>query len=221
MYATERYKTKVLHALVEKRVIADLVEAHPDEDSVRFEFTILPPFDPSMLELTSSISKKCMNLLVDGRIQCFKSTTGIMDVFFVRRLSLYTRRRLHLLTSWMSERETLVHRRSFIEHVLEDRIEIRRTTKTKIVQQAITLGIPALLVETFIQMSFLSLTVDRIAELDRQIAGVGTRIERIQQSTPEDLWLQDLHVLEDVSRTKRELGLVRSVPVKPQKSSKS
>jgi DNA topoisomerase-2 len=220
MCATERYKTKVLHALVEKRVIMDLIEAHPDEDSVRFEFTTLSSFEPAMLELTSTISKKCMNLLVDGRIRWFESTTGIMDVFFARRLVMYQRRRCHLLTSWTSERDTLVHRRSFIEHVLEDRIEIRRTTKANILRQATALGIPVLLVESFVQMSFLSLTVDRISELDRQIADLAVRIEHIRKSTPEELWLHDLQVFEGISRTKRELGLVRSMSVKPSKSRK-
>ena len=41
---TERYKTNILHKLVEKHYISGLVEAHLDEDNVRFEFTVLPAF---------------------------------------------------------------------------------------------------------------------------------------------------------------------------------
>jgi DNA topoisomerase-2 len=204
--ATERYKTKVLHALVEKRIITDLVEAHPDEDSVRFEFTAMSQFDPSMLELSTTISKKCMNLLVDGRIQCFESAQAIMEVFFDRRLSMYQRRRTHLLTTWTIARDALLHRRAFIEHVLEDRIQIRRTTKVRIMAQSTALGIPLDLLENFVQMSFLSLTLERIAELDGKVAELGTKIDQIQQSTPEELWVHDLSVLTSLSsRHKRSL----------------
>jgi len=195
-YGTERYKTNVLHALVDKHHISNLVEAHPDENRVRFEFDMLPSFVLTMLELSGTMSKRCMNLLVDGCIRCFTSVLEIMELYFTRRLALYARRRACLIERHGSEQVALRHRRDFIQHVLEDRIVIRRTSKAGIVARAIELGIPPVMVDSFVQMSFLSLTNERVAELDSKLAASDHAVRRLTHCTPKGLWLADLDLLQ-------------------------
>lgn len=196
MISTEKYKTKVLYPLVEKKQITNLVESHADENSVCFEFTILScAFSDKKLDLSTTMSKKCINLLVDGTLMHFNTTTDIMELFYHRRLAVYGKRREFLLHSMKTRRDELLHKQSFISHVIDDTIQIRRTTKEMIIVQSCSFGIPRQLAESFVNMSFLSLTKKRIDELSASIRGLDIDIDSMLTSTPSSLWMGELESL--------------------------
>jgi DNA topoisomerase II len=194
--ATERYKTKVLLPLVEKKYIKDLVEDHPDENSVCFRFDVTESFDTSMLDLVSRMSKGCINVLVDGKLQHFSNTNDLLTVFYTYRLKKYEQRRLYMIQHNQIQVVRLEAKRKFVQLILEGVIVFRNVSKLDMIERLVSHHIPRELCDPFLQMPMISLTMEKVNELTQQIQKIQGVLQCVVQATAESLWFDDLVTLE-------------------------
>lgn len=196
LIATERYKTKVLLPLLEKKHIRDMVEEHPDENGVCFTFVTTETFRESMLGLVSHMTKGCLNVLVDGSVCHFRDTSALLEVFYKRRLRMYTNRRENMLVRFQAQLRKLTAKCTFVQLVLDGKVTFRNVTKVEIVQCLVTdYKIPRDFCDDFLHMPMISLTKERVDELLRQIQTVRASLVNTEKATPSSLWLLDLEKL--------------------------
>jgi DNA topoisomerase-2 len=216
--ATEKYKSGILSRLLESKHVLSVVEAHPSENLVRFELVVAQSFDASMLKLESKMSKQCLNLMVNGRITHFASTLSILERYYVWRLALYGRRKESMLSVWDARLLELTFKQRFILGVLSGRIVLKRAKKADVVASAIALGIPAALCDKFCALSLLSLTRERVAELEAEVGRIREDIAALAGTSPTALWETDLRALKPVVR--KWLASAERVPKRPKAGGK-
>jgi DNA topoisomerase-2 len=195
--ATERYKTKVLLPLIEKKHIKDLIEDHPDENSVCFRFGVMSSFNISMLDLVSRMSKGCINVLVDGVLRHFQDTRELLEVFYTHRLETYNHRRSYMIQHFETQLVRLNAKRTFVQLILDGTVLFRNRSKVDIIKCLVEHHIPPELCDTFLLMSMVSLTKERVDELTQHIQTIQKSLQRTYESTPESLWTDDLTCLEN------------------------
>ena len=197
--ATEKYKNSVLSKLLEEKHVLSVVEAHPSENHVRFELVVGQSFNMDMLKIDSKMSRKCINLMVSGKICHFETTMEVLEHYYGWRLALYGQRKEVMLRGWGAQLEELTHKRNFIQGVLEERIPLRRAKKDDVIAAAVGIGIPeALVKDKFCSMTLLSLTSERIAQLDGEIADIKKAVAAMRASSAAKLWKSDLKKLKPV-----------------------
>ena len=197
--ATEKYKNSVLSKLLEEKHVLSIVEAHPSENHVRFELVVGQSFNLDMLKIDSKMSRKCINLMVSGKITHFDTTMDVLKHYYDWRLDLYGRRKEAMLRGWGALLDELTHKRNFIQGVLDDRIPLRRAKKDAVIAAAVGIGIPEDLVkDKFCSMTLLSLTEERIQQLDCELTDIQKAVAAMRASSPASLWKADLKKLRPV-----------------------
>lgn len=203
---TTPYK-EFLETLVEKQQVITEYEAMYTDDMVRFQVTAKDEdidLDAlaAKLKLVSKHSLRNMHLYNSkGRITKYASVYDIMDEFFEVRLAVYCKRKAHMERKLSSELEVLESKKRFIQLVLDKFIVLERRSKQDIIEQIKANGIPPLLgagapgYEYLTDMSLLSLSLEKVADLEQRHAAKSVELRELRSTSAQDMWHRELSEL--------------------------
>jgi DNA topoisomerase-2 len=195
-FSVDGYKTTVLGALQDKGVVENVVTNHHDENTPEFvvKFAGAVPGDPAeTLRLSRSVTKKCMNFLDrHGVIKSYGSVVEVVDDWLAVRLEWAEKRRLRLVRDTEAHMEDLRWRIRFLQGVVAGKIPVMRVKRAAVVAAMDALGIPAAYHQNFLQVPLLSITEEKMEELEGQHRAALERLERLRGLTARDVYEEDL-----------------------------
>lgn len=139
-----------------------------------------------------------------GQIQRFETPWDILRAYAPVRLDGYVRRRAHLLQRLRAESSVLFNRVRFIELVVDETIVLSRKTDEEIEAMLEEHGLErgdtkdTKTYDYLLDMPMSSMTQERKAQLDAQLSAKLAEIARIDGTTAEQMWLDDLDALENI-----------------------
>ena len=124
----------------------------------------------------------------------YKNTNDILLDFCDIRLEYYTKRREYLIDRLTKELEILQSKMRFINEYINGDIDMNRKSKEFIINLLKERNYPVLEdgFDYLVRMSLLSLTLERINELEKQTNAKQSELNAILRSSDKDLWRQDL-----------------------------
>ena len=161
----------------------------------------------------------------EGKLREFSNTVEIIEEHFKIRYNLYEERHTFLLAKLAAEVALISNKSRFINLMLCKELEISGRPKKEILEDLISRGFLSDPVKEWkykvskkydffrqsgevkrseeefgylLDMSLMSLTSERVARLEAEVASVQNRLDELQRLTPGDLWLADLADLEEV-----------------------
>ncbi len=149
-------------------------------------------FDP---KITTTIHTSNMYLLtVDGSIKKYESPEEILVEYAKVRLGYYKLRKKHLVEKITRELGLLNAKASFIERVVDGRIEIFRKTKAHIQSSMKAHSIPEEHWDECLSVKTYQYTEEEIQKLNKEMNECRKNLESIQQTSIADMWKNDLEL---------------------------
>jgi DNA topoisomerase-2 len=147
--------------------------------------------------LENSWSLRNMHLFTrKGDIVRFEDPLQVIRSYADVRLEFYHRRKAHLITVARGELEALSRRLALVELVVRGAVTVVGATRAAVEAQLEAAGVGRDAYEQLSHMPLASLTVERVERLQREVAEKQQLIARLEQQTPQDMWLADLDELE-------------------------
>lgn len=159
------------------------------------------------LKLRKTMGMSNMYLLDDNDNPVrYNTSFEILDAFFIRRLRLYEQRKAYFLQRLADEQITIQHKIRFIQSVRNKEINLVDSEIDDIYAVMDRLKIPR---DIYDKAHVRVLSKNDITSLTQQIANKETERLQLEQTTPQQLWLNDLQELENaylrmLSATKKE-----------------
>jgi len=155
-------------------------------------FQPVPSF--KTLNLRSQIGMSNMVLLdTNNRPHRYDTAEAYLEVFYKNRLEKYGVRKEFILREWGKEMDDLQLKRRFIQTVVSGDLVVVSRPKNNIFEEMDGLELPHnLLSETSIS----KFTEDEIVILDNKIKDLEDNISKLEATTPEKLWLNELKEFE-------------------------
>lgn len=179
------------------------------EDKINFTLEFMPDVVESMndVELTKLLKLQktigCTNMhLYNSKliITKYESPNDILREFFDVRMDYYQRRYDYLLKSYEDKHFKLNARATFILAFVEKRIELRNKSTEEITAQLEKIELPKIddSYEYYLtSINLKSLTMEKVAELKKQVGDIENEIKILKSKTLKDLYLEDLKNLEE------------------------
>lgn len=196
---TDKYKEE-LETLQENKKIKGL-QNHSTTEKVCFRFeqgSVPMEFNHQNLKLTSTLHLSNMVLFVEKDvIRKFENVHEIFSYYFDRRLELYEKRLEYQITYWKRQLKLCKSRLKFIKAVMKKEIDLLKTSEANVEQYLQTNqyfsddGYDYLL-----RISFRDATENKVASLEEKCKEIQKQIENLENSTPKDLWTNDLDAFE-------------------------
>lgn len=194
---------KWLEDLVEKKQITGYKDDCRDlEGDCRIYFEIYgfkETPNHRTLKLQKTIGMSNMVLLDEnGRPIRYDTSNDVAEGFYYRRLPFYQKRKDYILEKLTEEVNHLNDRIRFIRAVaVEQILEIRNRPEVNIYEDMDRLNLPHYLLD---KVKGRQLSADRIAQLESEVTSKITERETIFNTTPAQMWLQDLEDFENAYR---------------------
>jgi DNA topoisomerase-2 len=148
------------------------------------------------LKLTKSFNINNMYLFDDNLVPIkYKTSTDILLDFCDIRLEFYGKRRDYLINKLTEELKYLQSKVRFISEYINGVIQINNKPRQEIVDMLNQHGFPMYQDEGYdylIKMPIISLTQEKIIELQNQTSNKQQELSRITNKTPKDMWMEDL-----------------------------
>jgi DNA topoisomerase-2 len=159
------------------------------------------------LKLCKTFNTNNMYLFDDRRVPTkYTNTTDILLDFYDIRLDFYIQRRQCIITRLGKELSVLKAKTRFINEYMGGSIEINRKSREFIMNLLEVKGYPKHADEDstlagnsydyLVKLPIMSLTLERIADLERQTDKKQKELEDIQRKSEKDLWREDLASIE-------------------------
>lgn len=185
---------KWLEDLTEKKKITGFRDCSV-KNNVYFEiygFPESPNYRNLKLQRTMGMSN--MVILNDNWFpQRFNTAGEIMQEFYCKRMPIYFKRKNYMIANLNKEIATLNDRIRFIRAILNKEIRIKNRKKADIKEAMIKMNIPT---EILDNSKLTSITEDDINALMKQISDKENEIRTLSETTPEQIWLNELDELE-------------------------
>ncbi len=190
---------KTLDAYCEKKeIVKDYVDMSTDTD-VHFEITLFDALTVDKLEKVLGLSDKIkttnMHVFdVNGHIHKYNTPNEILVEFAHKRISLYKMRKVHMLKDLRSK---LPYHRNVVEFIrlhCEDKIDLRRKTDEECDKILADAGLERI-EESFdylLKLPMRTLTKENIDRHQAQLDDLNKRIDLIEKTSPQEMWIQDL-----------------------------
>ncbi len=151
------------------------------------------------LKLIKPFSTNNMYLFDDKMLPSkYDNAIDILLDFYNIRLSFYEKRKLYIIKKLTDELVVLKNKLKFITEYIDDIIVINKQSKINIVKQLITRNYHKI-EDSFnylINMPIISMTSEKIDELEKQINIKEKLLNDITNKTNKDLWKEDLDILQ-------------------------
>jgi len=203
-----RYK-EFLEKLQEEKKIRNLYNYSTANDPY-FVFEPVDPFQPTLdsMKLRSEISVSNMVLFVnddngENRIQKFDTVQDIFLFFCERRLALYQKRKDFLLHEWETELCELQNRHRFLKEISENILHVFRVPEDEIIQQLDTRHYDKIhdSYEYLLSTRIRNFSEAHVQHLEKDIDRMKREIQQLRDSTPGNLWLQELDRFESTYKS--------------------
>ena len=199
LYETENAKSK------EDRVFLGFKEFHTDT-TVHFELEFIPDHIETVVNilkdyhLVTKISLNNMTLYsTDKSIKKYDSAQEIMLEYYVTRLSLYEKRKQHILDTMKNELDVISNTVRFILMVVENTLLINNRKKQDIETDLIANNFPKLSKNSdtmsydyLLSLPIYQLTFEKIEKLKKEIDEKQTEYNILKEITPVDMWRNEL-----------------------------
>lgn len=150
------------------------------------------------LKLIKPFSTRNMYLFDDKMLPSkYDNTVDILLDFYSIRLSFYVKRRLYIIKKLTDELIVLNNKLKFITEYINDILIINKQTKDSIIKQLIERKYHKI-EDSFnylINMPIISMTSEKIEELEKQIKSKELLLKEITEKTEKDLWRDDLELI--------------------------
>jgi len=139
-----------------------------------------------------------------GKIVKYKSPLEILEAFYDVRYDTYVKRKEYLIGKLTEEMNILTYKMKFIQDVLSKKIIIERTKKQVIIDRLIELKYPMMAIDEanesynyLINIPLLSLSDEKIKELDDKCKSKEQELLLIRKTTEEAMWVSELNELKN------------------------
>ena len=150
-----------------------------------------PTYDKLKLMKTMALTNMVF-LDLENRPRRYNNFQVIMEEWYVLRLPIYEKRRLHKLAELNAQMETYKHKIKFYELVISGKIDIR-SKSSEILAIITTMGIPD---KIYLDTKLPSISEDKIKKFKDEVAECQKEIDYYTQIKATDLWLKDLEIFE-------------------------
>lgn len=149
------------------------------------------------LKLASKKSLTNMHLFdADGVIRRFEGPRQILEHFFGVRLALYGARKEALERKAAAELEDAEARLGFVSGVVGGKIRVLGASDAEVEADLESAGIAGTYRKRLLDMPVRSLTSAKVRALEKEVAAIGQKRDRIFATTKEEMWASDLDALE-------------------------
>jgi len=181
---------KTNELLFEVKTTREFTRSHNDVESLYRVFHLAKPFT------------ECYNCIDENnRVREFSSIHEILDTFIEIRLKYYGLRKQHLLDSLTNELKKLVSKYHFCDGIIKKTIKVAMVKKDDIIAQL--KKVPKIIecdgsYNYLLNMPIHSISKDTLDELKKQIFDAQAEFKKIQGTSVETMWTDDLHELKKV-----------------------
>lgn len=200
---TQPYK-EFLESQIEQGVIQQYIDKSTDINTY-FEITLVPGFSVEKVEqhfkLSSKISLNNMYLYINNEIQKFESIKEVVDIFYENRLSLYSKRKKLILKKLKDDLQILEEKIRFIRLVCETPEVVFR--KTKNIIESTLKEMNYKYVSQLLNIPIYWWSEEKIQELTDEFEKILSDLEKLEATTPQELWTNELYSLQ------KELAIIK------------
>ena len=167
-------------------------ENHSTDTDVHFIIKNYNGSDPlKELKLTSTIKTSNMYLFDENNtLQKYKSELDIIDNFCKVKMVWYQKRKDFLLEKWNNDLSHYSEQHKFIEAVMNEEIVVFRRKKEELKKELETKEFSN--PESLLQISLNSFTYEKLEQLKKQIVDQKAEIDKLEATTTERLFLDDI-----------------------------
>ena len=192
------YKT-FLDSLVDKKLISGYEERCTDT-VVDFRVSLKGPETeiPKLLKLTSVLRTTNMHAFDrTGRIKKYGDVKEIEDEHFAERMKAYVNRRNHLVSVLKFEVEVLEEKVRFFEAKISGDLVLENVPYDQAIRNLEKAGFKRLpTFEHITSVKMFDVTSERVSELKKALSRKSAQLGEVEGSTVEQLWEEDLKMLD-------------------------
>lgn len=202
---SESYKSmiKKLDALVEKKVINNYEDlCDPKNDKFLFiikhdsKFGALS-YDEKLdkLKLIKTISENYTCIDANNKIKVFENTDEIFNYYYVVRLEYIIKRKNYILDKLKSDIDIAKSKQFYILKCVNDEIILKNNSKSNINEQISKFKEIIKVQDSYnylINMPMHSVSKDTVNELIQKVKELEDKYIEIQNTTPEQMWINDI-----------------------------
>jgi len=197
---------EILDKLVDDKVIKDYTKNDTDvkvDITINIAREILKQIEDEnrldiVFKMETYVSMSNMHLFnKDGQIHRYENIDEIINEFVEVRLEYYQKRKDYILSQLERDRKILLNKMKFINEILKGSIELKNKKRDEIELKMVELEISKMddSFNYLLNMSLLSLTTEKLAELKKIYADKKSEIEELTKTSIKQLWLKDLNEL--------------------------
>jgi DNA topoisomerase-2 len=154
-----------------------------------------------ILKLTTTNTTTNMHLFdADDRLKKYENVQDIIDDYFVTRLELYSVRKEHMIDALEKELVVLSNKARYIQELLDDTIDLRKKKKVEIIAMLSEKGYNIIEGDDeykyLIRMPMDSVSEENVDKLNREHKDKSDTLERIKETSIQQMWLSELQELE-------------------------
>jgi DNA topoisomerase-2 len=152
------------------------------------------------LYITSSTTN--MHLFdAEDKLKKYDTVEDIIDDYFVTRLQLYVKRKAYLIDTLEKELVILSNKARYIQELLDDTIDLRKKKKAEIINMLQEKGYDLIEEDDndfkyLIKMPMDSVSEENVEKLNREHKDKTDELQRIKETTVQQMWLSELENLE-------------------------
>jgi len=156
-----------------------------------------------LFKLSTTITTTNMHLFdADDKLKKYSSVSDIIDDYYLKRLELYSIRKEHLIYAITKELLLLSNKSRYIQEVLDGTIDLRKMKREDVIHMFTEKGYSKMdNIETdykyLTKMPMDSVTEENVSKLQKEHTKKVKELEMIQNTTPEEMWLTELTILEE------------------------
>ena len=199
-FTYEKYEAH-LDGLVEKGVLSSYDDHSSDRVNyiLKFPRTNLADLQKKnklddVLKMREGEGENLTTLDENGKLRVFERAEEIVKYFVEFRLGYYAKRKARLLADLTRQIEILDSKSRFIDAVIKGRIVVANEKKPDIIKSIEKESIPKQdeSYDFLLSMPIWSLTYEKYSELQKKLDETTKERDRVNKTTPEDFYRQDL-----------------------------
>jgi len=154
-----------------------------------------------LFKLYTTSSTTNMHLFdAEDKLKKYDSVEEIIDDYFVTRLKLYSERKAYLIATLERELVVLSNKARYIQELLDGTIDLRKKKKVEIVNMLQEKGYDIIDEDDdykyLVKMPMDSVSEENVEKLNREHKDKSDELQRIKETTEQQMWLSELEHLE-------------------------
>jgi DNA topoisomerase-2 len=136
----------------------------------------------------------------DDKLKKYEMVEEIIDDYFETRLKMYHVRKEYLIEALEKELVILSNKARYIQELLDDTIDLRKKKKVEIITMLQEKGYIMIDEDNeykyLVRMPMDSVSDENVNKLNKEHKDKSDELERIKETTIQQMWLSELHELE-------------------------